>query len=122
MKLRYIGQDGQIYNEVRGANGTNSLQYLIYESASYHGTINNTVKNKAPTYGQDALDMFFLIKDTSTHRIDVDYKTNEIVVFDNTINNTYYGHVRSWQELTQAMKNTLIKNGVTDNKGRIITR
>lgn len=121
-ETKILGPDGKIYNEVRGANGSNSLQHLSYESASYHGTTNNAVKNKAPINGQDALDMFFQIKDTSTRRIGVDYKTNEIVIFDNTINNTYHGHVRSWQELTQEMKNTLIKNGVTDNKGKIITR
>ncbi|WP_241604081.1 hypothetical protein, partial [Rosenbergiella nectarea] len=121
-ETKILGSGGRIYNEVRGAKGTNSLQHLSYESAPYHGTTNNTVKNKAPTYGQDALDMSIQIKDTSTRRIGVDFKKNEIVVFDNTINDTYHGHVRSWQELTHEMKNILIKNGIADNKERVIKR
>jgi len=54
------------------------------------------VKNKAPTYGQDTLDLSLQIKETSTRRIGVDYETNEFVIFDNT----YHGHVRTRKELT----------------------
>jgi hypothetical protein len=121
-EIKILGSDGKIYNEIKLNNGLTSLQHLQYEPAPYHGTTNNPVKNKAPAYGQDALDMSIQIKDTSTRRIGIDYKTDEFVVFDNTIKNTYHGHVRTWNELTQEMKNTLIKNGVTDKKGKVIKR
>lgn len=121
-EIKILGPDGKIYNEVQGKDGLTTLQHLSYEAAPYHGTTNNVVKNKAPSFGQEALDLSIQIKETSTRRIGIDYKNQEFVVFDNTIANTYHGHVRSWQELTQEMKNSLIKNGIVDKKGQIIKR
>ncbi|RKM35960.1 adhesin, partial [Moraxella catarrhalis] len=31
----------------------------------------------------------------------------------------YHGHVRTWDELTQEMKNVLINNGLSNKKGKI---
>lgn len=92
---------------------------LIYEPAPYHGTTGNAVKSKAPTNPQQALNASIKIKATSDRRIAVDKSSGEFVIFDKTINNIYHGHVRTWSELTQEMKNVLINNGLVDRKGKI---
>jgi hypothetical protein len=32
----------------------------------------------------------------------------------------YHGHVRNWDEMTDNMRNSFIKNGLTDKRGNII--
>jgi RHS repeat-associated protein len=96
----------------------------IYENAPYHGKVDNSVKSKAPTNGQIALDNFIQIKDTSPRRVGVDVSNNEIVVLDRTKINTdgselYHGHVRSWDDLNIDMQNKLKKEGLVDKKGNI---
>jgi RHS repeat-associated protein len=102
-------------------DGPGGMARLKYQKAPYHGTENGILKSKAPTDGQGALDVSLQIKETSPRRIGVDYSTNEFVVFDKTLDNTYHGHVRTWNQLHQDMKNTLIKNGMADSKGKILT-
>ena len=92
---------------------------LKYEAAPYHGNVGNAVKSKAPTNPQQMLDVSIKIKDTSDRRIAVDKSTGEFVIFDKTIDNVYHGHVRTWDELTQEMKNVLINNGLSNKKGKI---
>jgi len=48
-------------------------------------------------------------------------ENNQFVVFDATSidQGLWHGHVRSWEELTQAMKSVLIRNGITDVRGRV---
>ncbi len=75
-----------------------------------------------PTDGQRALNNSVTIKSTTNRRIGVSQITGEIVTFDDTNDGTYHGHVRTWDQLTQEMKNALANSGLIDNKGRIILR
>ncbi|HHX0557078.1 TPA: polymorphic toxin-type HINT domain-containing protein [Neisseria meningitidis] len=88
-----------------------------YKDASYHGKNDNSVKSRAPTNGQAALDNSVQVKSTSPRRVGVDKANNEIVVLDKTqtFNNgsaEYHGHVRSWQDLHTDQKNALKKAGL----------
>ena len=89
----------------------------IYEKADYHGKVNKVKKNKAPNNGQEALDNSVPIGPNTTRRIGV--SDGEIVVFDETIDGVFHGHVRSWDELTEPMKSALRKAGMTNKKGKI---
>ena len=93
---------------------------LKYEAALYHGSVSNAIKSKAPTNPQQMLDVSIKIKDTSDRRIAVDKSTGEFVIFDKTIDNIYHSHVRTWNELTQEMKNLLINKGFVNRKGKIL--
>lgn len=95
-------------------------QKLKYEPADYHHQNSSGVKSKAPTNPEKSLNDSIQIKDTSPRRISVDSKTGEIDIFDSTNNGTYHGHQRQWNELTQEMKNVLIKAGKANSKGVII--
>ena len=75
-----------------------------------------------PKNGQIALNNSVSIADTTTRRIGIDPNTDEIVVIDDTNTGKYHGHVRTWDQLTQAMKNALVEDGLIDKKGRIILR
>ncbi|HFC6479832.1 TPA: polymorphic toxin-type HINT domain-containing protein [Neisseria meningitidis] len=88
-----------------------------YKDASYHGKNDNSVKSRAPTNGQAALDNSVQVKSTSPRRVGVDKANNEIVVLNKTqtFNNgsaEYHGHVRSWQDLHTDQKNALKKAGL----------
>ncbi len=95
-------------------------QKLKYEPADYHHQNSSGLKSKAPTNPEKSLNESIQIKDTSARRISVDSKTGEIDIFDSTNNGTYHGHQRQWNELTQEMKNVLIKAGKATSKGVII--
>ncbi|HEV2482494.1 MAG TPA: RHS repeat-associated core domain-containing protein, partial [Puia sp.] len=101
--------------------GVGAMRRLEYEPASYHGREDNAIKSKAPTNGQDALDMSVQVKETSPRRVGIDYEKKEFVVFDRTQGDKYHGHVRSWQDLHTDMQNALKKAGMVDNKGNILT-
>lgn len=91
-----------------------------YQGASYHGRVSNSIKNKAPVNGQDALDMSVQVKATSPRRVGIDYKTGEFAVFDQTTKGVFHGHVRSWSELTSPMQNSLRQSGMVNRKGNIL--
>ena len=91
-----------------------------YQGASYHGTTSNAVKSKAPTNGQNALDVSVQVKNTSPRRVSVDYKAGEFTVFDQTSSGIFHGHVRGWKDLTSQMQNALRKAGMVDRKGNIL--
>jgi RHS repeat-associated protein len=97
---------------------------LIYEKSPKHGATTRGNVSGAPQNGQSALDNSIQIKETSTRRIGIDRSTNEFVVFDNTNpgTGTFHGHVRSWGQLTQEMKNALIKAGEVTRTGKIIPK
>ena len=105
--------------KVEGVWVHNECDYT-YEAAPYHGTTSNSVKNKAPSNPQQSLNNSIQIKETSDRRIAVDKENNEFAIFDKTQGTTYHGHVRSWNELTQEMKNVLITNGLVNRKGKIL--
>ena len=89
-----------------------------YEDAPYHHINSRGNKNPAPKNGQKALDNSIQIKETSPRRIGI--SENEIVVLDKTLEGIYHGHVRSWSELLEPMKNALIKAGLVNQAGKIL--
>lgn len=88
-----------------------------YEKADYYGKTDNSIKNKAPIDGQDALDNSIEINSNTKRRIAI--SNNEIVILDEIINCIYYGHVRKWEELSPKMRPILIKAGLVNKKGKI---
>jgi len=79
-----------------------------------------------PVNGQDALDTSVSVKDISPRRVGIDSKEGDFVVFDRTRSmphpndgDPYHGHLRTWDDLHNDMRNALIKNGMTDKRGRI---
>ena len=103
---------------------TSTHHQYTYEPNPKHGPKQRGNIGAEPTNGQPALDDSVPIKGTSTRRVGVDPTTGEIVVFDETYpgKGVFHGHVRSWDELTQEMKNALIKAGLVDKKGRPIKK
>lgn len=103
-----------------------STTHLTYEYQPNpkHGPKQKGNIGAEPKNGQAALDNSVPIKPTSTRRVGVDPSTDEIVVLDETFpgKGIYHGHVRSWNELTQEMKNALINAGLVDKRGRPIKK
>jgi hypothetical protein len=89
-----------------------------YEGAPYHHVNSKGDKNPGPVDGQSALDNSILIKDTSPRRIGI--SQGQIVILDKTNEGVYHGHVRDWGELDESMQRKLIKEGLTNQKGKII--
>jgi hypothetical protein len=101
-------------------NTLSAMRRMEFEGADYHGTVSNSVKSRGPVNGQDALDTSVQVKSTSTRRVGIDYETGDFVIFDNTINNVYHGHVRAWPELRPEMQNALQRAGMVDRRGNIL--
>jgi hypothetical protein len=60
------------------------------------------------------------VKSTSPRRIGIDYDAGEYVVFDQTMEGVFHGHVRSWSELTGAMQSLLRRSGYVDRNGNLL--
>ena len=97
-----------------------SKPHGVFEGSSKHGKVQRGKAAPEPTNGQEVLDRSIQIKDTSPRRVGADPKTGEYVVFDAHRPGAWHGHVRSWDELTDAMKNALVEGGLTDRRGRIL--
>jgi hypothetical protein len=116
-----LGITRGIFNRAPNSNrSAGAMARREYQAAPYHGKVDNAVKSRAPTNGQDALDMSVQVKDTSPRRIGIDYKAGEFSVFDQTSNGIFHGHVRSWKDLTAQMQNALRRAGMVDKKGNIL--
>ncbi len=50
----------------------------------------------------------------------MDKENQEFNVFDEHSENKFHGHVRTWEELTQEMKNALIRAKLVNIKGKIL--
>lgn len=98
----------------------------LYEDADYHGEEINGRKNPRPKNGQECLDFSFFVEGegkNTPRRIGVSKlgpKKREIAVLDRTQDGRYHGHTRTWDELTPPMKRTLIKNKVTNHRGKFL--
>jgi len=90
-----------------------------FEPSDKHSPKDRGKVSRGPTDGQAALDKSVQVKGTSPRRVGVDRDNKEIVVLDQTREGIYHGHVRSWNDLTQQQRNTLIKAGLVDKKGSI---
>jgi hypothetical protein len=76
-----------------------------------------------PTNGGRALDNSVSIQPGNTrYRIGVDLNIGEIVVFGEMEGGKYSGDVRTWNQLTQIMREALIDNGLILENGSIILR
>jgi hypothetical protein len=92
----------------------------VFEESPKHGGIERREASRGPKNGQAALDNSVQVKNTSPRRVGVDAANAEIVVLDQTSEDTFHGHVRSWDQLTDQQRNALIKNKLTDQRGRIL--
>jgi RHS repeat-associated protein len=120
---------GQIYSSPGSRNLTaeeaanvldvGAMKRLEYEASPKHGSTTRGNVSAAPKRGQNALDNSVQVKGTSTRRVGVDYQNREFVVFDETRAGKFHGHARSWQQLTQEMKNALVKSGMASRSGKI---
>ena len=95
----------------------------IYDDSEYskHGNDRRGDIAARPLNGQEALNNSFLVKQKRagfSQRISVE--GDHFVVLDEQRPGVFHGHQRDWNELSQDQKNTLIKNKVTDVKGRLI--
>ncbi len=98
-----------------------SKNKIRYQDAPYHHVNSKGSKNLPPSNPIKALQDSVVIKDTSSRRIAVDVEKNNFIILDKTTaNGDWYGHSRSWKELSQDQKNALIRNKLTNHKGKII--
>jgi RHS repeat-associated protein len=94
-----------------------------YETSPKHGPQKMGRVGAAPKNGQAALDNATPVKGGDMKRlVGVDPGTGEFVVFDETHigQGIYHGHVRTWDELTDDMRRSLIESGFVDHRGRIL--
>lgn len=109
---------------VTNTGSVGAMKRLEFVASPKHGkSARNTAKgvsNPNPTNGQQALDNSLQVKGTSTRRVGVDKQNGEMVVFDQTSNGIFHGHVRSFKELTSQQQNTLRSAGMIDRKGNIL--
>jgi filamentous hemagglutinin len=106
--------------ELGAGRSLGSSRRLDYEPASYHGKVDNATKSRAPTNGQDTLDVSVQVKPTSPRRVGMDSETGDFVVFDKTRENVYHGHVRSWEDLHPDMQRALQDAGMVNRRGKLL--
>jgi len=95
------------------------MRRLQYEAAPYHGRVGNAVKSKAPRNGQGALDNSLQVTENSARRVGIDPDTREFVIFDQTSNGTFHGHVRTWSELRPVDRTFLRREFDVSKKGKV---
>ncbi|TJZ49425.1 hypothetical protein FAZ15_22270 [Sphingobacterium olei] len=95
-------------------------QLRRYERNLKHGTKNSGRANKAPTNPERSLANSLELPGNTTRRVGADKSTGEFNVFDEHTSGVFHGHSRTWGELSQDMKNMLIKSGVVNTKGKIL--
>lgn len=108
--------------------GLGPVRRRLYEANPKHGPFDVGLVSRAPKNGQDALDNSVLVKPTSRLRVGVDYDELEFVVlrfhdlgeFRDSLNyEIFHGYVMDWRDLTQEQKNSLMRWGFANLKGRI---
>lgn len=104
------------------APGSSGSDRPTFEPSSKHGTSDKGNISQGPKDGQAALDNSVQVKGTSPRRVGVDAANGQIVVLDQTSKGKFHGHVRSWDQLTDQMRNSLIKNKMTDRHGNMLSQ
>ncbi|WP_052598407.1 hypothetical protein [Aureispira sp. CCB-QB1] len=104
----------------RAPNAKKPGEGLNFEHNKKHGNEQKGNRGKAPTNPQKSLENSYELPGNTTRRVGVDKETGEFNVFDEHTKGNFHGHVRTWKELSQDMKNTLIKNKVANRKGKIL--
>ena len=100
----------------------------VYERNPKHGPIDRGEISREPKNGQEALDNSVQVKSASTGRIGIDYNEGEFVVFRRTVTEfhelpeieIFHGYVVEWAELTQDMRNALMRAGMVNLRGKIV--
>jgi hypothetical protein len=93
---------------------------IKFENNPKHVKKDRAGANKAPENPDITLENSFQVSENSTRRVGVDMETGEFNIFDEHTEGVFHGHSRSWNELSQAQKNVLIKNKVVNVKGKIL--
>ncbi len=90
-----------------------------YEDVSYH-VHNGGQKSPAPKDGQQALDSSIRYSENSPNRVGIN--DGHIVALYETGRDTgiFHGHIKTWEQTPQPMKNALIKSGFVDHKGKVL--
>lgn len=102
-------------------NERGSIGLPRFEGSPKHGATRHGRASAGPIDGQSALDRSVAISpNTTTRRVSFDDVHDEFVVFDETTEGVFHGHVREWNELTPAMQTVLKQSGIVDRKGRPI--
>jgi hypothetical protein len=112
MRAKPLASPPVLPNQALGGS-VGAMRRRDYVPADYHGKVDNPIKSRGPVNGQDALDASVQVKTTSPRRVGIDYATGDFVVFDQTLNHTYHGHVRAWSDLDSKMQHA-------DKRGRIL--
>ena len=106
----------------KGASGPNGpdrpdvewLKGQTYDDAPYHGQSGQVgprgMKSPAPKDGAAALRNSYRVSENAPRRIGVDPINKQFVVLDRTAEGLWHGHVRTWEELSQTMRNTLVRD------------
>ena len=113
-------ETGRIGKTAEGGSAGAMRRLECQASPKHKSSARNTSKgvaSRGPTDGQHALDNSIQVKSTSTRRIGVDKANGEIVVFDQTSDGIFHGHVRAFKNLTSAQQNALRNAGLVDKKG-----
>ena len=94
-----------------------------FDNAPYHGRSPQPgpqgVKSAVSTDGLAALRTSFRLSENTSRRIGFDAASKQFVVLDRTREGLWHGHVRTWDELNQAMRSALVRHGATTVRGRI---
>ena len=93
-----------------------------YERASYHTKVGNSIKSKAPSNGQAALDKSILVKSkgNTQYQRRIAIENDQFVILDEHMKGKFHGHVRTWEKLEKEMKEVLQNNNLVTNNGKII--
>jgi|GEM_PF-1823789 len=108
---------------VTKAGSASAMRRLEFNPSPKHGAsarqTSKGIASRGPTDGQHALDASVQVRSTSPTRVGVDKSNGEIVIFNQTSEGVFHGHVRLFGELNNRMKSALIKSGMVDRKGNI---
>jgi hypothetical protein len=103
-----------------GPRSLGAAHRLRYEASPKHHVFSRGRASPPPREAQEALDFSVPLGPTTSRRISVDPGTGSFVVFDETTEGVFHGHLRSWNELTHTMQNALVRSGTVDRKGRLL--
>lgn len=100
-----------------------------YAPSPKHGPEDRGRVAQEPRDGQEALDYSIPVKPSSAVRVAIDPELQEFVVLryqefgfhpDQPNDLVFHGYAVSWKQLSQEMKNALIRAGMVDRRGRIL--
>jgi len=99
------------------------LILIVCLVALYHYCNLKNNENPSPKDGQAALDNSVLVKE-GPYSCRIGISEGEIVVLQKTEEGVHHGYIVKWDEVkkNQLIINTLIQNGLVNNKGNILKK